>query len=100
MVDIMLKFKADINFEGRGLMTLEDAYYVQSGCTPWYDDGEGSYCAKAVTDDGEHVVVYWEISNAEEAQFEDEMCDWGNPVCVEYDANFDFNPDEYEEIEF
>ena len=84
----MLKFKADVYFEGRGLMLLEDAYYIQSGCTPWYDDGEVSYCAKAVSDNGEHVIVYWG------------MCDWDNPVCVVHDDWFDFDPDEYEEIEF
>lgn len=99
MVDIMLKFKADINFEGRRLMALEYARYAQSGCTPWNDDGEGSYRAKAVADDGEHVVVYWELLN--DMQFEeDDCCDWNNPVYVEHDDDFDFNPDEYEEIEF
>lgn len=98
MVDIMLKFRTDMVVEGRRLMLLEDAHYVQSGSTPWYNDGEGSYCAQAVTDEGEHAIVYWKISNDEEAQFEDDMCDWDNPVCVVRDGWFD--PDEYEEIEF
>lgn len=100
MVDIMLKFRTDMVFEGRRLMLLEDAHYEQSGCTPWNDDGEGGYCAKAVADDGEHVIVYWELSNAEEAQLEDEMCDWDNPICVVHDVYFDFGLGEYEEIEF
>lgn len=101
MVDIMLKFKVDINFEGRGLMILEDAYYIQScACSSHYKHYDGVYRAKAVAEDGEHVIVYWEITNAEEAQLEDEMCDWVHPVCVFHDDDYDFVPDEYEEIEF
>lgn len=101
MVDIMLKFKADINFEGRGLMLLEDAYYIQScACSSRYYDENGVYRAKAVSEDGEHVVVYWELLNDDDVQFEDDACDWHNPVCVEHDDDFDFDPDVYEEIEF
>lgn len=102
MVDIMLKFKADMDFEGRGLMLLEDAYYMQScACSSHYYDENGVYRAKAVAEDGEHVVVYWELLNDDEVQFEeDDCCDWVNPVCVEHDNDFDFDPDEYEEIEF
>ena len=63
-----------ITFEGKVYEYTQEAYY---------NAGTGMYEANVKDDDGRYYKAYFIIDN-ENAEEEADMCDWDNPIEIEF----------------